>query len=139
MTFYNLKTALDDYRITKFTTDLEVESSYIISHSFDQAGRRVVECECPAGTRPTCRHRQMFSDLIPIVDTEFFWDFERHMSVDANGNPSRVTVAEPALEPHSPTATTPDFDSGDGGSTPPAVASTNPARVTLPSATWRRI
>jgi hypothetical protein len=84
MTLYNLRTALDDYRITKFTKDLDVESSYLIGAAPPH------ECECPAGVRPTCRHRQMLGDLLPLVDTEFFWDFERHTCVDADG-----TVAIP--------------------------------------------
>lgn len=83
MTLYNLRTALDDYRITKFTKDLDVESSYIM---VGDSGHWT--CECPAGTRSTCRHRQMLRDLLPLVDTEFFWDFERHTCVDADGNPS---------------------------------------------------
>jgi hypothetical protein len=94
MTLYNLKSALDDFRITKFTKDLDVESSYLIGP--DEHG--TVNCECPAGTRPTCRHRQMLPTLLAhhMVDSELFWDFERGMSVDANGNPARETVTEPA-------------------------------------------
>jgi hypothetical protein len=82
MAIYNLKSALDDYRITKFDRDLNVEASYLI---IANEGR--VECECPAGERPTCRHRQMLPHLLPIVDTSWFWDFERAVVVDANGIP----------------------------------------------------
>jgi len=94
MAIYNLRSALDDYRITKFTSDLDVESSYIIGTNPPH------ECECPAGVRPSCRHRQMLPHLLPLVDTEFFWDFERRLCVDASGFPSGFTVvpnAEPAL------------------------------------------
>lgn len=89
MTLYSLRTALDDYRITKFDADLNVESSYIISASPPH------ECECPAGVRPTCRHRQMLPDLLPLVDTEYLWDFDRRLAVDANGNVQ--PIAEPLL------------------------------------------
>jgi hypothetical protein len=102
MTFYNIKGALDDYRVTKFTSDLNVESSYLISDTYDESGRRQLVCECPAGVRPSCRHRQMLPDLLPLVDTEWFWDFERKTVVDANGKevPSGFTVvpeADPIL------------------------------------------
>jgi hypothetical protein len=125
MTLYNLKSALDDYRITKFTPDLDVESSYLIGTGINGQ----IECECPAGTRPTCRHRQMLNDLIPLVDTEFFWDFERSIAVDTNG---RVLSPLDYIGPHSPTVTPEDFDSSDGGSIPPAAAA-------APAASWRRI
>ena len=135
MTLYNLRTVLDDYRITKFTPDLDVESSYLIG------AHPPHECGCPAGTRQTCRHRQMLADLLPLVDTQFFWDFEHNMIVDVDGD--QVTYLELeeakavndmiqlALQPHSITVNAPDFDSGDGGSTPPAVAT--------PAISWRRI
>jgi hypothetical protein len=97
MTLYNLRTALDDFRITKFDADLNVESSYLLSNTFDQAGRPELVCECPAGVRPSCRHRQMLPDLLPLVDTEYFWDFERHLTCDSEGNP-RVAVV-PNSEP----------------------------------------
>jgi hypothetical protein len=104
MTLYNLKSALDDYRITKFTQDLNVESSYLIG----RLGTGPWECECPAGSRNTCRHRQMLPDLLPLVDTEWFWDFERRVVVSADGNLQPTdetgmesTEAEPILWPPS--------------------------------------
>jgi hypothetical protein len=140
MTLYNLKSALDDYRITKFTSDLDVESSYLLSDTFDDSGRRQLLCECPAGTRPTCRHRQMLSNLIPLVDTEFFWDFERGMSVDANGNPQRATVGEPlhlgepliTIEGSMPNQFVVGENDHRGEGLAPAVA-------TAPATSWRRI
>ena len=136
MTLYNLRTALDGYRITKWDSDMNPESSYLIGGA-DHTDR--VECECPAGSRSTCRHRQMLQDLIPLVDTEFFWDFERHYACDANG-------MRAPLQPHSPTVTTPDFDSGDGGSIPPAAANIEDwsdvptgEEALTPSTPWRRI
>ena len=69
MTLYNLRTDGDQYRITKFTNDLEVESSYLCSAS---------ECTCPAGSRPSCRHRQMLSPMIAhyLTNSPDFYDFE---------------------------------------------------------------
>ena len=69
MTLYNLKTDGDQYRITKFTNDLDVESSYLLSET---------ECECPAGHRPTCRHRQMLPTMLAndLADSGGFYDFD---------------------------------------------------------------
>lgn len=66
---YNCHTDGTEYRITKFS-DGEVESSYLCS--FD-------ECQCPAGSRPTCRHRLMLPMFIDRGAVNSFWflDFER--------------------------------------------------------------
>ena len=70
MTLYNCKHAGDEYRITKFTHDMEVESSYLCS---------LLECQCPAGVRPTCRHREMLPKFLKrnYVNTEFMFDHDR--------------------------------------------------------------
>lgn len=72
MSIYNIKSTTVDktWRVTKFTNDLEVESSYLSSET---------ECECPAGSRPTCRHRQMIPIMLDndLVDTAGFYDFDR--------------------------------------------------------------
>lgn len=76
-TLYSLRTDGDQYRITKIV-DGEIESSYI-------ANTR--ECECPAGHRASCRHRQMIPDMLArgILDSMWFWDFDSHRVVDFNG------------------------------------------------------
>lgn len=82
---YNLRTSDLGYRITKFS-DGEVEASYLTS---DQA------CDCPAGHRATCRHRQMLSVMLArhLANSDLFWDFDRGFSCDINGNVKRETVA----------------------------------------------
>lgn len=69
MTLYNIRSDGDEFRITKFTNELDVESSYLTSHT---------ECQCPAGSRPTCRHRQMLPTMLAagLLDTGGFYDFE---------------------------------------------------------------
>jgi hypothetical protein len=52
---YNCRHDGDQYRITKFDADVNVVSSYLCTTS---------ECECPAGVRPTCRHREMLPKFI---------------------------------------------------------------------------
>jgi hypothetical protein len=88
MTLYNLKTDGDQWRITKFTNDLDVESSYLLSET---------ECECPAGSKPTCRHRQMLPTLIAegLENTSGFWDFENKVVLVPEGE--QTFCEEPQL------------------------------------------
>ncbi len=69
MNLYNCKHADSGYRLTKFTKDYEVESSYVVSAE---------GCDCPAGIRPVCRHRTMlpfFLEHNHVDDGWFFiWD-----------------------------------------------------------------
>lgn len=67
MSLYNAKKVDSALRITKFDDDLDVESSYITTRS---------DCECPAGVRDSCRHRQMFSILADRADTGWFFDYD---------------------------------------------------------------
>lgn len=83
-TLYSLRTHIDveghsGYFITKFV-DGEVESAYTCTET---------ECTCPAGHRPSCRHRQMLPELLArgLVNTHWFWDFDRHHAVDFEGTP----------------------------------------------------
>ncbi len=66
---YNCHTDGGQYRITKFN-DGEVESTYLCT---------VDECECPAGVRPTCRHRHMLPRFIAkgAVNSFYFYDYDR--------------------------------------------------------------
>jgi hypothetical protein len=81
MILYNCHTDGDEYRITKFI-DGNPESSYLLSHA---------ECQCPAGSRPTCRHRQMLPVFLNsgIVDTHLFLNWDNgHYTCDFEGNPT---------------------------------------------------
>ena len=59
MTYYHLAhgdfSADGDYIITKLTPDFVAEATYNLS---------LRECTCPAGHRPTCRHRQMLPTFL---------------------------------------------------------------------------
>lgn len=81
-TLYSAKTEIDRnsiewVRISKFV-DGELESSYLTSHT---------ECNCPAGVRPSCRHRQMLPQMQAhrIINTHWFWNFDLNRVVDFNG------------------------------------------------------
>lgn len=67
---YNCRHSGDQYRITKFDSDMNPQASYLCT---------LEECECPAGVRPMCRHRQMLSRFITRghVGDEWFFDFDR--------------------------------------------------------------
>jgi hypothetical protein len=84
MILYSAKSTIDAegakaYRVTKFN-DGEVESSYLTTGG---------TCDCPAGVRPTCRHRQMLPDMIRagIVNTHYFWDYDISTACDFQGTP----------------------------------------------------
>lgn len=68
---YNCRHSGDQYRISKFSIpDFNVESSYLC----DATG-----CDCPAGHRPTCRHREMLPKFLAreAVGTEWLFDYDR--------------------------------------------------------------
>ena len=76
MTFlYSCRHDGDQYRITKLTENLDVESSYLCTFE---------ECDCPAGVRPTCRHREMLPKFIQreAVSTGWMFDYDRGGWVD---------------------------------------------------------
>ena len=151
--YYNLKSADDGFRITKFDADMNVESSYLMGHA--NAGG-LPECTCPAGTRPTCRHRQMWTSILPLVDTAFFWDFDHSMIVDGDGDQVTYLELEEAI------ATMPDGVERDNAietAMPPlpegvtaiglddpialhntiAEAVGEPEAIIQPATSWRRI
>ena len=97
MALYNLKSSDGAWRITKFDNDLNVESSYITSEA---------ECECPAGSRPTCRHRQMLPKMLNVgaEDSGMFYDFERNQFLEPitdeeDTQPAIVSPVEDELPP----------------------------------------
>lgn len=67
---YNCKHSGDQYRISKFDDDFNLEASYLCD---------LTTCECPAGHRPHCRHRQMLPKFIQrnYVGQNWFWDHDR--------------------------------------------------------------
>ena len=70
---YNCRsTGLANFTFTKFDADLNVESSYQTTEK---------ECTCPAGAKPTCRHRTMLPLFITAghVDDGYFLDWSTRM------------------------------------------------------------
>ncbi len=80
---YSLRTDGDQYRITKIV-DGNPEGSYLVSER---------ECECPAGHRHTCRHRQMLPQMLAhrLCNTHWFFAHDAGgQIVDFSGTPKRL-------------------------------------------------
>lgn len=75
MTYYNSKSgaSASEIIVTKFDDDFHPVTSHegIASYTTTRD-----TCTCPAGHRPTCRHRQMWPILMTIKDLYQFYDFE---------------------------------------------------------------
>ena len=106
--YYNCKPSGDLYRITKFDTDANPEGSYLTDG---------IECDCPAGVRPTCRHRQMLPlfKASPATNGEAFFNFDTSTWIGGEESPSE-TIPEIVLEvrsaePRATPATTPSHTS----------------------------
>lgn len=81
MTLYNAHThEHDTLTVTKFDRLGNPEASYETSTE---------ACTCPAGHRHTCRHRTMLPNLLPIADTQWFWDYDLGITIDLNGIPKQ--------------------------------------------------
>lgn len=136
-TLYNVVTSIDrtdglSYRITKFV-DGEVESSYLTSRS---------ECECPAGHRSTCRHRQMLPEMLNrgLLNTHYFLDWDQGMrTCDFQGS----TVLPPSMTHPAEEDTVQDTQPTDLSMTaecPPGCCEPIQSELPLPAtaSAWRR-
>lgn len=87
MSLYNCKSDGDQYRISKFTNDLDVEASYLTDGS---------NCDCPAGHRPVCRHRIMLSRLIAKNATagQWFHNYENQQWIRAASDDEPDTLGD---------------------------------------------
>ena len=91
LTLYNCRHSGDQYRITKFE-DGNPTSSYLTTHA---------ECDCPAGSRPTCRHRQMLPNMLQsnLFNSDLFWNFDRNHTCDINGHTAFIPI-QPNINPY---------------------------------------
>lgn len=88
---YNLRSSQGGFTVTKFDDDFNIESYYQMTISDGE-----VHCGCPAGARPTCRHRQMFTQLHSCVDTAWFLNFDTRSWVDPTGE-AALSKPEPTM------------------------------------------
>ena len=94
MHLYNCKSnsSPGTWFITKFDLDLNVLASYHVSHN---------ECECPRGTRPTCRHRKMLRLFQSggHVDDGWFLDYETRLWTAPIATQAEQFTDDPATLP----------------------------------------
>jgi len=109
------------YIITKFNADLEVESSYLLTHD---------ECACPRGRHRTCRHRIMlgvFKQHKHIGDG-WFLDYHTRQWLE----PSTNHDYEPEIAPEQEQSTVePVLPSSVAPASPAVPVSGAPKRKTL--------
>lgn len=74
MSLYNCRTEGPNYRVVKFDNDLNLETIYTLRRGY--SGKYY--CNCFAGNRDTCRHREMLAGFIKhnVVDSKYFFDYE---------------------------------------------------------------
>ena len=122
MTFlYSCRHDGDQYRISKFTENLDLESSYLCT--FD-------ECQCPAAERgKRCRHMDMLPKFVQrgAIDTGWMLDYDRGGWVD-------MRTQEEIDQPR-PLAEEPEESYHEG--TEPSIAP-QPALIPVQSPSWRR-
>lgn len=87
MSLYNCKSDGDQYRISKFTNDLNVEASYLTDGA---------ECDCPAGHRPACRHRIMLARFIAkdAIAGQWFHNYEANQWIRAMSDDEPNTLGD---------------------------------------------
>ena len=67
MTLYNIRRGPHGFSLAKFDENLNLLAAYDVDPKY---------CSCPAGPRPTCRHRKMLPRMLSKVDTAEFYCYE---------------------------------------------------------------
>jgi hypothetical protein len=90
MILYSIRRGPKGHTITKFDEDMNPVAVYDVS---------VGSCTCPAGPRPTCRHRKMLARMLPCVNSPDFYCYETntwHRPITAYGEALRSNaIARP--------------------------------------------
>lgn len=73
MILYSLRTSASGYQLAKFDEDFNVAAVYDLLPLFNGTD---YSCSCPAGLRPTCRHRNMLPRMISKANTGEFYCYE---------------------------------------------------------------
>lgn len=98
---YSCRHSGDQYRISKFDSHFNLESSYLTD---------LHACDCPAGHRPHCRHRDMLPKFLnrEHIGDNWFLDYDRggwvqgEVMLDQLAAPQAIaleTQKEPSLAP----------------------------------------
>lgn len=73
MSLYALRKSPLGFSITKFDTDFNPEATYTL---ISDHANGIFSCSCPAGPRPSCRHRLMLPRMLWHVDDGWFYNYE---------------------------------------------------------------
>lgn len=74
VSLYNIRTLPGgSYRVAKFDEDIDVLAVYVVTKP-----GRYYNCNCRAGQRPSCRHREMVIGFLKYnaVDTGLLYDYD---------------------------------------------------------------
>jgi hypothetical protein len=104
---YNLRRSAFGYLLAKFDDDFNVAAVYELTKARDSSGRIINRdyawsCTCPAGPRPSCRHRKMLQIMASKADTENFYCYETqtwHQPITAEGFPAEPLEYAKAVGP----------------------------------------
>lgn len=101
---YNLRHTSSGYLLAKFDDDFNVEAVYELTPARGRNGKETSgwSCTCPAGPRPSCRHRKMLPIMAPKADTENFYCYETqtwHRPITAEGFPAEPLEYAKAVGP----------------------------------------
>lgn len=113
MILYACRTSTPDaYVIAKFDEDFNVAATYNLT-----ALTKVTDwsCDCPAGPRPSCRHRKMLQAFLAAnaVDTDRFYCYETQswhqpLATLGEGEPQAAKAADAAEAFHEPLTLDPE-------------------------------
>ena len=67
MILYSIRRGPHGYQLGKFDDDFNVAAVYDVD---------LKHCTCPAGPRPSCKHRKMLPRMLAKVDTNQFYCYE---------------------------------------------------------------
>lgn len=125
MSLYNIRAAGDAFSISKFDDDLNFEASYVTT---------LATCTCPAGPRPTCRHRKMLGRMMNHLGDGWFYNYKTQKWHRPVEEPAELKLANAATslptatpEPPSSTVEPRPLKAEVEGSSPSAAATPAPA------------
>lgn len=116
---YTCKTVdVSTWRIAKFDTNMALEASYVLDWDL---------CECPAGDKPTCRHRKMLKTFISAGHVNDGWFLDYDAKVWSKPLAELLSAGEPTACQPSPAkegngATIPSAPEGEPSPLPPSGA-----------------
>ena len=119
MILYSIRRGPHGYQLGKFDDDFNVAAIYDVD---------LKHCTCPAGPRPSCKHRKMLPRMLGKVDTEEFYCYETqtwHQPL------AREALGSPKAEP-TPIEATGRQPVGEGKDEPTHVV--NEPEIILPPA-----